>query len=205
MRLGRGEKMKGDANHTPPPPHGPNVLSLIGYVLGGLSLLDLAETLSPVELYGKLKTWFEAFERFVTLVRDVFFGWLEIYWFSVSPEEMSVIILALTLTFAVARASPASNAGSERRYWSLWREGLLAGLVLIFCPVVLIALVMPDVLGLALSLVWLGYFYWDCLMNNPGDNTGDWQIQSRFVRMELLGILAVFFLLILLNYLYFAD
>ena len=81
-----------------------NPLSLLGWVLGGLSLLNLIEELSPLKVLGKLKTWLDAYTSIVNDVGTFLFGWIDFGWIAIDQLEVHVLVIATILVSAYVRA-----------------------------------------------------------------------------------------------------
>jgi hypothetical protein len=81
-----------------------DIFSVMGWILGGLSLLNLVEDLTPLKLLGKLKKWMEAYTQFVETIGNFLFGWIDLWWMSISVQEMHALIIGQVILSAYYRA-----------------------------------------------------------------------------------------------------
>lgn len=176
-------------------------LSLVGYLLGGLSFFNIVHDLSPLKLYGSLKSWIEAYTAFIASVNKFLFGWIDLYWFKLSDLEANVLVLAMVLSAAVVRASAAARkaAGMPPKVGN----SMTGALVVIIAPILLLQLVLPGWLGLVGGVFWFGVIaLWSLSAN---DKLNQFVPPSATVRNELIGVAAVFAVIVAANYLYFAG
>ena len=60
------------------------LLSVIGWILGALSVMNLIKEFTPLKLAGLVLDWVTAYASFVSKVREVLFGWLDWHWMLIS-------------------------------------------------------------------------------------------------------------------------
>lgn len=175
-------------------------IRLMGWLLGGLSLLNLIEELSPVKLYGSLSKWIEAYSHFMNLINSTLFGWIDIAWISISSSESHVLVISSILSITYARANmkfECDNNGDGTFLLGVSVFSFCFGLS--FIP----ALILPSWLGLIGSVLGLFLFLLSCYVFD-GDDVKNRKLPSpASARQELLGVGAVFLILIILNYTYF--
>jgi hypothetical protein len=63
------------------------------------------QDLAKLQVYGKLKTWLDAWSAFVHQVGSALFGWIDLGWIRVPAEEHHVLVIAALLTLAAGRAT----------------------------------------------------------------------------------------------------
>ena len=78
--------------------------NILGWLVGGLSLLNLIEDLTPLTLFGKLKKWIHAYVAVVDQISDILFGWVHYRWVSISALETHALVVASVLIAAYFRA-----------------------------------------------------------------------------------------------------
>ena len=70
-----------------------------------MSLLNLAQDIGRLAVYGKLKNWLDAYAVFANRIREWLFGWIDFAWINISRDEMHLLILVTLLGGASARAA----------------------------------------------------------------------------------------------------
>ena len=82
------------AENTPSPQAKPprSKFSIIGWVLGALSLLNLVEDLTPMKIVGKLRIWLEAYSSVIETIRFRVLGWIDFAWLNVDESEAHAIV-----------------------------------------------------------------------------------------------------------------
>ena len=141
---------------------------------------------------GKLKIWLDAYSVFVHQATQFLFGWLHLAWIGISSDEMHVLVLAAILCSAFARAEYAFNATKgipDALFNAVFLA--LASFAIIFLP----ALLLPGILGVygaLIALVVVAFF----LLVVPGTNAA----HPSTVWKEIVGVVAVFLVLVVLNY-----
>ena len=79
--------------------------SVISWILGALSLLNLIKDLTPLRLYGLLAEWVKAYSLFAETISLYVFGWLKNLGYELTEREAHVLIVCTILVAAVVRAS----------------------------------------------------------------------------------------------------
>ena len=171
-------------------------LRVLGWLAGGLSLLNMIEDLSPLKVFGQLKSWLDAYTSFVSDLGAFLFGWIEYEWIAIDDREMHILILAMLLVGAYARAvgrmprTPFGGVGDQI-------GTAIAGVVFYFSCVLLPAILVPSWYGLAASAAVLTAL--GALFLTHDSETADFP-QPHAIRVELVGVCGVFVLLVALNY-----
>jgi hypothetical protein len=193
--VGWGEAL---SEHTDTQSRGFNGLSILGWVLGGLSVLNLIHDLSPVKLYGLVKDWAAGYEALVEKIAGVLFGWIDWRWIKIDTNEVHLIVLSILLGSATLRASMQEQIKHGQKPFVAFIGALEGALVAVVLPVVFAVALLPGMFGIlaaAAFLVWATYEFG--FRNLDAD---EFVPASKDVRREFVGILAVFALLIAFNY-----
>ena len=77
---------------------------IIKALLGGLSSFKVIEDLNITKLYGILDKWIVAYNNLIEPIGKFLFGWLKFRWIEVSPFEYHILVIAIILISAYARA-----------------------------------------------------------------------------------------------------
>lgn len=173
-----------------------NLLNLFTRLMAALSLLNLINEFSPIEILGTLKVWLNAYVAFVDVVGLFLFGWIGIEWINVSNGEshMLVIISVLVLSFHRAQVRFETDRG-ESRFSATISSLFISWLWLL--SYVFMALFLPDTLSfwaMGVGLFCLCHFYfrqadrWDGLPDR------------KIIFKELTGVAGSLAVLVLLNY-----
>ena len=126
---------------------------ILGWIFGGLSLLNLIEELSPLKLLGKIETWVNAYSELVSKINQVLFGWVDWKWISISDTDSHFLVLALILCSAMFKGGfivlrRQSNTIAESVWFSF-----LGATIYVFLPILCIVLLVPGVYGVILSSI----------------------------------------------------
>jgi hypothetical protein len=170
-------------------------LRVLGWIFGGLSILNLAEDLSPVALYGNLKVWVDAYAGMINVIRSYLLAWINFKWLSVSENESHVLVLAAILCAAYGRAETLHR--SKLGDGTPWAIGLFTAL-LYFAAVFLPAVLLPSTWGLIGSILVL-VFVSALFFFVRTDKTAS----PESARREAIGAFVVFALLVVINYVVF--
>ncbi len=174
-----------------------NISSLIGWLLGGLSLLNLIEDLTPLKLLGKLRKWMEAYSLAIDRIGDFLFGWIKYEWIGINTIETHALVIISVVVAASFRAEYKINKeqGEKFIYALLLSLGPAATVYLLFAFIP--ALLLPNWFGIAGAIIG---FLIICLELFESDKK-DREIASRAIIIrELRGVAIVFMLLVVLNY-----
>jgi hypothetical protein len=148
--------------------------------------------LSPVLLYGKLRIWLEAYSQTIEAVQEFMFGWINIAWISISTIETHLLVITGIICASYARAEVAFQ--KNKRESGAWFIGIGTG-VLYFSFVFVPVLLLPSMYGFSIAaIVMIVVSFMVLLCDN------DKAASSKSARMELIGTLSVFAILIALNY-----
>ena len=168
--------------------------TFLGRVLGGLSLLNLIDDLSPINLNGKLLNLSKAYHEFIKAWISPLFGWIHFSWISISPTETHVIVVQCILITAILRGAVRNSDGN----WSLKDVAYLPVVYFSFLRYSLFpALLLPiwiGTIGAIIGAVFVAALY--------AVNSDD--IPRRYAWEEIKGIALAFFILIILNYTWFS-
>ena len=173
-----------------------NLLSVLGWVFGAMSVLNLVNDIGRVAVFGKLKTWLNAYVTFVSLMGNFLFGWIRLGWISVSPEEYHVLIVSGIFCAAYFRAEYSltrSQGGTKVDAFFKALTFSLNDFVFALVPVLLfggIWGVAAGIVGIIISLLGT--------LPNYGPDVG--YACGAAVRRELYGVLGVFLVLLAVNY-----
>ncbi len=175
-----------------------NGLSIFGWVLGGLSALNLIHDLSPVKLYGLVKDWADGYQFLVEKIGNFLFGWIDWRWVTIDKTEMHVVILAILLGSATMRASRTAHLQAGVPPAAAFIGAAAAAVLVIVLPVLIIAALLPSPWGLLGSAAYLPWAAYEFGFRNEEADEG--VPAAKDVQQEFLGVTAVFALLIALNY-----
>ncbi|HEX8307984.1 MAG TPA: hypothetical protein VF645_06145 [Allosphingosinicella sp.] len=174
----------------------PTIFAVFGWLMGSLSLLNLAKDLTPLELHGALKQWVIAYGVFVHSLSDLLFGWLSWRWIALDRVEAHLTVIMVLLTSAVVKALFVENryrGGSK-----ILAAGVSGGIVLFLLPFLAIVLLLPSYFGTILGALYLviqGYV-WNFVSVKedlaPPEN----------VRQQIITVIATFALVVIVNYLF---
>lgn len=170
--------------------------SFMGWVLGGLSLLNLIEDLSPITLFGKLAKWVDAYNLLAQRVIEFLFGWIDYKWINISNLESHVLVLMFVILSARVRVDYQfeRKKGKPIIFVSLV-VGFLA--FLHFLHALLPALLFPSWYGFLGALAGMCFTSYAVLTDNiERDKTPS----AVAVRNEIKGSIIFFILLIVVNY-----
>ena len=173
-------------------------LSLLGWVMGGLSLLNLIEELSPLKVLGKLKTWLNAYTSIVNDVGTFLFGRIDFGWIAIDELEVHVLVIATILVGAYARA----DIREERSKGTSLIDaiGTVFSVATIFMALVFLpALLFPSWAGLLGAAIVAGLLFVGLLLGRQKEEVNVMPPARSFLR-ELIGVVAVFLILVALNY-----
>ncbi len=177
------------------------VVNVVSWVMGGLSCLNLIRDLTPLELFGRLREWLDAYASFVRRISVFLFDWIDWRWLSISATEDHVLIVTVLFALAWTR----STVSHYRSTGAGPMEARLAPSTFMFMfvllPVALVAILLPDPFGYFVGLCYLAAVVWLFAVRVKEADTA--LPGRREVRMELYGVLAAFFVLVLLNYVFF--
>jgi hypothetical protein len=175
-------------------------LVALSYVLSAASMLNLIQDLSPITLYGKLKSWADAYALLLHTVGDFLFSWIHVAWLGISRAEHHVIAVGSLLGVAAYRATLRLH-----REWGFdftmahsysWPVFFIY-FVLAFVP----CLVLPDYWGCVLAALCV-IAYSSKVFTHRHSPWGP--ISSRAsgqaVLRELAGVLALLALVLVVNY-----
>lgn len=179
---------------------------IAGYAFGALSLLELLKYLSPLEIYGDLKIWVDAYSAFVDRANALLFGWMAFLGFRISNAEANLVILALVFASALTRArrKAAEAAGDGFSYF-------VSVLALLLGPMLLALLLFSIPWSVAVAGAWLA-FWGGAFLTSAGEGAEPAASDaytpapdSGAARREIYGVLAVLAALVMANYLYFVP
>jgi hypothetical protein len=123
--------------------------TLLGRITGALSVVNLLRDLLEVPLFGRLEQWVATYRYVIAQLTDFAFGWINGRWFRVSHSEGHVLILALLVAMAEARATRSHEQSQSPN--ATGAEAFLASLGTSFVfriyPILLIAIVLPTPWG----------------------------------------------------------
>jgi hypothetical protein len=161
-----------------------DILSLLGWISGGLSLLNLIEDLTPLKLFRKLEKWVHAYSLFIEKISDFLFGWINLQWINISHLEAHLLVITFVVLGAYFRADYKAERGiGESMASSLFVSPGPAMTLFLFA--LLPALLLPTWFGIAGATIGCVYICWDCL--KPDRMGWGYYAHSRAVYKELGG------------------
>ena len=181
-----------------PTPKSPLIIRSFGWVLGTLSLLNLATDLRLVELYGDLRAWIEAYSMLVSTLGHFLFGWVEWRWIKVESDEYHVLVVAALVSGTMGRASYSTFIRREMD------EAVLTALSLgtiIFLMSLTACILLPKALSLLINILILALASIG-LIHTEEPNKEPSVDPSDFFRQVII-VLAAFLAVILVNYIIF--
>lgn len=167
----------------------PSIFRFFGWLLGGLSLLNLIRDVTPLELYGLVRDWVDAYTDFVDRVCGFLFGWIDWSWIRIDASENHIIVIAIILGATVGRARPRPG-GSPFVNAMAWM-GIMA---LLFA---MLMLLLPSPWGVGLGLLS------EALLLAMWTIFHDDRALRRAIIFELLVTLSAFGLILLVNHMFF--
>jgi hypothetical protein len=172
---------------------------IFAWVTGGLSLLHLIRDLSPVELFGLVKEWGDAYALLVRHTATLLFAWVNWRWMQVSENETHVLVLAVLLGAAFARATRKALRDSGYPFRPLEAPAIstLTALFLCVAPQLLLAALLPDPYG-----VWVGGPLFAGTLFSLTTLRGEGIVNVAWpdIRRELSGVGGFAVIMLLLNY-----
>lgn len=190
------------AHHRNAPSH--PLSHVFAWVTGGLSLLNLIRDLTPIELFGRVSDWVDAYSLLIRKIRFYLFAWLDWRWFNISETEGHVLVLTILFVLAWIRASDVHNRerlGDAHKP----RDKAFAYLVFapfMFLPSLIVALALPDYWGTAVTAIWLSAMAKS--FAGPSQEPPREQVTpAQYVRREMLGVIMIAIAVVLVNYLFF--
>jgi hypothetical protein len=177
-----------------------DIFSVMGWILGGLSLLNLVEDLTPLKLLGKLKKWMEAYTQFVETIGNFLFGWIDLWWMSISVQEMHALIIGQVILSAYYRA----EVKTEKERGETLIDAVGVSFITCFFWFLLLivpALFLPSWIGLLGTTAALAFI---CLAFFSPDEERQVVASRKLIVGELAGVITVFTLLVVLNYTLFS-
>ncbi|MEA3032218.1 MAG: hypothetical protein QOH86_234, partial [Sphingomonadales bacterium] len=82
----------------------PFPVQILGWLLASLSLLKLIKDITPIELFGVINRWVEAYASLVEAVFRPLLGWIKFGEIEIEPAEHHAIVLCIILGTAAGRA-----------------------------------------------------------------------------------------------------
>lgn len=173
-----------------------DAFSFMGWVLGGLSLINLIEDLTPVKLLGKLEKWIDAYNLLTQKVISVLFGWIDFKWIKIDNIESHILILMFVILSAKIRSEFRYEYKKGKSISYIILGGVFLGFMH-FLHALLPALLLPGWFGFFGAVVGMILtFYAVATDHVHRKKTASGQI----VRNDMKGSIVVFVLLIVLNY-----
>jgi hypothetical protein len=169
----------------------PLTLKLLGWGMGSLSVLNLIRDTTPIELYGLLKEWADAYRHLVEAIGQFLFGWINWQWIKIDASESHVVLLIIIIGTTGARAKYITEKARDGRGKILEMLLVPVLLTLLFSAILLM---LPFPYGAILGLLLAVYYaiFWGFI--------GDKYISPGHFRSELIAVLAGFLIILLVNY-----
>lgn len=181
--------------------------SLLGYVLGGVSLLNLVKEFKLIKLYGLVKDWTDAFSSFILSVRDFLFGWIKISWLQITNFESYLLVILFLLVSSYLRALQTGHLTNSETYGKDLKHNRIDVIVGIFATVLLfyfaifmlfalLALIIPELITIIFfTLIIISTSIW-LIFPGKKDNLK----AVLLARSNLLGSIIIFLILVAVNY-----
>lgn len=164
--------------------------------MGGLSFLNLIRDLTPLKLYGIVEEWVGAYGLLVKQVTEFLFGWIDWRWMRVTEAEGHWIVLGAILWSAFMRGM----TGAESGIIMSTHESVLKTIAFILIWVVGPAVLIPQgYFGPEVIVMVLGIGVATMIVNTKRTAT------DRQILRELAGIVAVFAVIVVVNYTFFSP
>ena len=175
-------------------------------------MLNLIQDIGRMAVFGKLKVWLDAYSMLVKSVGGFLFGWIQFRWASVSHEEFHLLVIAAVACSAIWRAE--YRYMTPERIVEKYTDAMHHVVGKVSFPVVsaiaatmlsafyflfafIPALLLPDHWGVAAGALAFSLPFGVSFFNKSDD---DRLAPGAHVRMELLGVLGVFVVLVAVNY-----
>jgi hypothetical protein len=182
----------GQPSRTPPP----WIFGIIGWVMGGLSFLDLIRDLTPLKLYGLVEEWVGAYGLLVKQVTEFLFGWIDWRWMRVTEAEGHWIVLGAILWSAFMRGMARADSGLAMSNLEIVLKTIAFVLIWAVGPAVLIP---QGYFGPEVIVMVLGIGVATIIVNSKRTAV------DRQILQELAGIAAVIAVTVLINYTIFSP
>lgn len=167
---------------------------LLGWLLGSMSLLNLAEDMGFVRILGRLKVWLDAYTWFVEAIGGFLFGWIQLGWISISRTEMHALVIAGL--FCTTLSKVLGIRLRKEFYFPRWGQVLVGSAlawVVSFALALIPALLLPGVGGIVGLTIGMSLLV--CLVTVARKDIGG----GLLVR-ELASMSATFVLMVVVNY-----
>lgn len=171
----------------------PFTVKMVTWLLASLSLLKLVEDITPIELYGIIKRWAEAYALFVDKVLWPIVGWIKFGQIEIEPPEQHALVLCMIIGSAAGRAS----------YYYEYSENEDSSIVLHTIYVVsgwltfslFALLLMPSDASLSFVLPPMGVLFLQFMLQGE-----EGFLVPEDFRYEMLAVFATFLIIIIANY-----
>src|SRR5688500_1283078 len=136
------------------------VIRIFGWIFGSLSVLNLVQDATSLELYGRIRDWSDAYGFFIETFSEVCFGWVAFSWFKIDELEGHVLVISVLLGGTLGRAMYASDlargrAGKLHNYLVICISSLFSAFVLL---VLLLASPLGARIGLGCEAGMIGFW-----------------------------------------------
>lgn len=176
-----------------------SIWKFFSVVTGALSVLDLIQSLTAVELLGQLSLWIRAYTRVIDSLFGYLFGWISFNWISISGLEHHAIVIGLLLTSAYFRAQVRYDMDHGESWFSAASSSFMTSIFL-FLVVFVPALLLPAQYGFwgsMLGIIILSFRYF-----TPSQWSG--MASGREVWNQLITVAGVCIAVLLINNMMFA-
>lgn len=203
-------------------------VTVITWVMGALSFLNLIREISPLKLYGLVADWANAYNLFVKQVVSFLFGWIKFGWVSLDPIEGHIFVLGFILLSAywrsymrhsMANMSAKDKDGAFEHFKDLPADKIRSNLkyfvgiyvfflvfTMLFFTLLLPAFLLPGIWGAIISgLVLVVSVLVICVSSLFARLDDDVRITLRNYFRELGAIVAAVLFIVVINYGFFAP
>lgn len=171
-------------------------IRLLGWITGGLSVLNLIKDTTPLQLYGLVREWSDAYARLVEKIGAAVFGWINWSWIRIDNSENHVILIAIIIGSSLGRASHFTSIRKGKQD-SIFKS-TVAGITLIGGLFVFLMAMIPSPWGVIIGLAFEFLLLLIYIFGKSDDI-----VDTKDFRKEILVVLAGFVILILANYFIF--
>lgn len=175
--------------------------TLLSYVFGGFSLLNLVNDFNIIKLRGLVKSWSDAFSSFILGIRDYLFGWIEISWLSISNIESYLLVISFLFVSSLSRAYMNDVNSNSSLYTNNPKGYMMATIVILYLIIFFIfslfALLLPNVITITIMGIMITFVSLYLMLPSKDK---DQQRTTVMARSNLIGSFVTFLVLVALNY-----
>lgn len=160
----------------------PNTWSVVGWILGAFSFLNLIKDVKYIEIQGKLADWLATYSVLAKKMHSILFSWINFNWMKIKYVETHFFVIVVIFVSALVRIEDIEP---------LKKVGIVFGCALL-C-IVLLAL-FPDIV----SFLLFGLMPMKLLINENNEFFKENQQHIQFL-MDLAGVFGVALVLLAMS------